>query len=105
MVRLTRLAALLAVAPLFACAYALSPVTSSIYGKVQGPIAATNVSEAPTKTGRSCSSSILGIIANGDASIDAAKRAGGITTVASVDFESTNVLFVYATFCTVVRGS
>lgn len=105
MVRLTRLAAVLAVTPLFACAYALSPVTSSIYGKVQGPIAVTNLTAEPTKIGRSCASSILGLVANGDASIEAAKRAGGITTVASVDFESTNVLFIYATFCTVVRGS
>jgi len=104
-----RRAAMVSTAPvvglLSACAYALAPVTSSIYGKVRGPIAATSQATPATKTGRACSNSILGIVATGDASIDAAKRAGDITSVASVDFESTNVLFLYASFCTVVRGT
>ena len=47
----------------------------------------------------------LGIIATGDASIDAAKKAGGITNVASVDHDSTSILGLFATFCTVVKGN
>lgn len=95
----------LATAVLTGCAYSLAPVTSTIYGKVQGPVTATSVPGPATKTGRACANSVLGIVASGDASIEAAKRAGGITSVISVDFESKNILFVYASFCTVVHGN
>lgn len=87
------------------CAYAFAPVSSGVYGKVGGPITATSQAGPATKTGRACAKSILGIVANGDASIEAAKRAGNITNVVSVDFESENILLVYATFCTIVRGT
>jgi hypothetical protein len=97
--------ALLTVGLLSGCAYALAPVSSVIYGKVRGPITATSQAGPATKTGRACANSVLGIVASGDASIDAAKRAGDITNVVSVDFESTNVLYLYATFCTVVHGT
>jgi len=46
---------------------------------------------------------ILGIMAMGDASIEAAKKAGGIKKVTSVDHESKWTL-VFGTFCTVVTG-
>lgn len=59
-----------------------------------------------TKQGRSCSTGILGLAAWGDASVDAAKKAGGISTVHSVEYESTAVLgFIYVDVCTVVHGS
>jgi hypothetical protein len=60
---------------------------------------------ADTKTGEACVSSILGLVATGDASIEAAKKAGGITTIAHVDHEQFAVLGVYATSCTIVHGS
>lgn len=56
------------------------------------------------KTGEACVSSILGIVATGDASLEAAKKAGGITTIAHVDHEQFAVLGVYATSCTIVHG-
>jgi hypothetical protein len=56
------------------------------------------------KTGEACVSSILGIIATGDASLEAAKKAGGITQIAHVDHEQFSVLGVYATSCTIVHG-
>jgi len=59
---------------------------------------------AAGKTGEACISSILGLIATGDASIEAAKKAGGITQVAHIDHEQFGVLGVYATTCTVVHG-
>lgn len=105
MTRIVSTFALLTLAIASGCAYALAPVSSGIYGKVRGPVSATNQPGPPTKTGRACANSVLGLVASGDASIDAAKRAGNITNVISVDFESTNVLFLYATFCTVVRGN
>jgi hypothetical protein len=57
-----------------------------------------------TKTGEACASSILGWIGTGDASIAAAKAAGGIKTVAHVDHNIFDVLGIYATSCTVVVG-
>jgi hypothetical protein len=60
---------------------------------------------ADGKTGEACISSILGIVATGDASIEAAKKAGGITQIAHIDHEQFSVVGVYATTCTIVHGS
>jgi hypothetical protein len=60
---------------------------------------------APGKTGESCAMSILGAVAIGDASVDAAKKAGGITQVATIDHESFSILGIYGNVCTVVKGS
>jgi len=57
------------------------------------------------KTGEACAMSILGIVAIGDGSIDAAKKDGGITQVASVDHKAFSVLGIYGNVCTVVTGS
>ncbi|HEY6726976.1 MAG TPA: TRL-like family protein [Polyangiaceae bacterium] len=57
-----------------------------------------------TKTGEACASSILGLIAVGDASISAAKTAGGITQVAHVDHDDFGILGLYASSCTIVVG-
>lgn len=55
------------------------------------------------KLGRACATNILSIYASGDASIEAAKKEGGITKVAYVDYEMENYV-VYGKVCTVVRG-
>jgi len=57
-----------------------------------------------TKTGEACASSILGLIAVGDASLTAAKTAGGITQVAHVDHDDFGILGLYASSCTIVVG-
>jgi len=57
-----------------------------------------------TKMGEACAMSILGVVALGDASIDAAKSAGGISQVASVDHHSFSILGIYGTLCTQVKG-
>lgn len=57
-----------------------------------------------TKTGEACASSILGIIATGDASLSAAKADGGITQVAHVDHDDFGILGIYASSCTIVVG-
>jgi hypothetical protein len=56
------------------------------------------------KTGQACASSILGLVATGDASIAAAKEDGGISEVAHVDHDNFQILGLYATTCTVVTG-
>jgi|YNPMSStandDraft_2_1061718.scaffolds.fasta_scaffold29721_2 hypothetical protein len=58
-----------------------------------------------SKTGESCAFSVLGLIAIGDASVEAAKSRGGINDVSYVDYEIFNVLGLYAKLCTMVRGN
>jgi len=64
----------------------------------------TNNNVQPTKTGKACMLSILALVASGDASIEKAKAEGGITKVASVDYNAFNVLGVYGKYCTIVKG-
>ena len=86
------------------CATVFSPVgNGSIYTAVRGPVDTGSASGA-SRDGRACASNILGIVATGDASIAAAKRNGGIASVASVDHDSMSVLGVYSRFCTIVAG-
>jgi len=54
--------------------------------------------------GLSCATSYFGVIALGDASIDAAKRVGHVTDVIMVDYRVEGLLGFYARFCTIVRG-
>jgi hypothetical protein len=84
------------------CQPVMSPAIGVLYTDVKGPVAAT--SSAGTKQGQACARSILGFIATGDASIEAAKRAAGITEVSSVDHHTTNILGIIGDFCTVVKG-
>jgi hypothetical protein len=57
-----------------------------------------------SKVGKSSTTSILGLFAWGDASIAAAARDGGITRVRHADYEFLNVIGIYMSFTTVVRG-
>lgn len=61
--------------------------------------------EAGSKTGKACMTTILSLVATGDASIAAAKANGGITKVSTVDFEAKNIMGIYGTHCTVITGN
>ena len=84
------------------CANVRGPVPAAL-SFYAAPLDAGTATSAD-KRGEACAQNILGIAAWGDASIDAAKKAGGITRVASVEQLPTRVLGYYARFCTVVRG-
>jgi hypothetical protein len=84
------------------CQPVASPVMGFIYLDAKGPIAATQ--GTGMREGTACAKSIMGLVATGDASIEAAKRAGGIQEVASVDHHSTSTLGIVGEFCTIVRG-
>jgi hypothetical protein len=56
------------------------------------------------RRGEACSTNILGIIASGDSSIEAAKRNGGIQKVAYADTTYFNILGLYQKGCTVAKG-
>jgi hypothetical protein len=65
-------------------------------------------SAAQTKVGKACTQNILGIVATGDSSVEAAKKNGGITSVSTMDREifGLNIYIpLYAKSCTVIRGS
>lgn len=57
-----------------------------------------------TKEGRACTKAIFGLVNWGDSGVEAAKKAGGVTKVASVDTESLNALGIWNESCTIVRG-
>lgn len=54
--------------------------------------------------GEACASSILGAYASGDASLDAAKKNGGVVQVNAVDGTAYSFLGIYAKYCTIVYG-
>jgi len=80
-----------------------APLAGVIYNQTKwGDVATTNVPAA--KEGKACAQTILGLVAGGDASIAAAKAAGGITEVSSVDHSALNILGIVADYCTIVHG-
>ena len=85
------------------CAYAVSPVTGTLYKNVQGPVVATGAPNS-SQVGTASCYSLFGLIGVGDASIQSAARNGSITKIHHVDFESTSFLGVYARFTVKVYG-
>ena len=87
------------------CAATVSPVTGFWYTNVDGPITATSAPEEASRVGRASATSVLGIIATGDASIQQAARNGGISEIHHVDFEARSYIGVLAEFTVVVYGN
>ncbi len=85
------------------CAVVKSPLVGVWYTDVKSPVAVTGNSNS-TKVGSSEATSILGIIATGDASVDAAAKAAGITKIHHVDEHSTSILGLYAKYKVFVYG-
>ncbi|MDD2941535.1 MAG: TRL domain-containing protein [bacterium] len=65
--------------------------------------------DGPTnRQGEACNMSVLGLVAVGDASVDAAKRNAGITNVTSLERDIFGINFYFIKFaksCTIVRGT
>ncbi len=85
-----------------ACATPSTEVGIALFSDTVQPLMVTNNSGA-TKVGRACGKNYLGLFITGDMSVDAAKRDGKITQVASIDKEIKSYA-LYAEVCTVVRG-
>ena len=75
----------------------------AVIGDRTEALSATNATGG-SKVGEACATNILGIFASGDSSVAAAKKAGGIKTVSSVDVKTFNVFTAYGETCTIVRG-
>jgi TRL-like protein family len=86
------------------CMIVDSPMRGAFYTEAKYGDFAT-IHPSATKEGKACGQSILGLVATGDASVAAAKAAGGVTTVASVDHYAKNILGIIGEWCTIVKGS
>ncbi len=87
----------------FSCAAVKSPLSGGLYTSVKAPFAVTGNSESK-KVGTASATSILGWFATGDASIEEAAKAAGITKIHHVDEQSTSILGLFATYKFYVYG-
>lgn len=88
---------------LSSCATVKTPLMGVWYTDVKAPVTATSNSNS-TKVGSAEATSILGLVATGDASIDAAAKSGGITKIHHVDEQSTSILGFFAKYKVYVYG-
>ncbi|GHV44117.1 hypothetical protein AGMMS50268_39460 [Spirochaetia bacterium] len=70
---------------------------------VNQPVSATG-NAIGSKTGQASGNIILGLFGDVDAGIVAAARAGGITKVSTVDFQTKSLLGFVTTYTTTVTG-
>lgn len=94
----------LVILSLIGCATIPSPVMGILYTDVKYPSDAPNSAKIYEKKGEACATSILGLVATGDASLASAAQEAKITQITAVDYHSTNILGLYGKFCTIVRG-
>jgi hypothetical protein len=92
-----------AILMLQSCAVVKSPLSGGLYTGVKSPFAVTENSGS-SKVGSASATSILGIVAMGDASIQAAAKSAGITKIHHVDEEATSVLGIFAKYTVYVYG-
>lgn len=67
-------------------------------------LAANTHGEVVTKTGSAMCKSILGLVATGDCSVEAAKENGNIASINNVEYHVKNLLGIYAEYTTKVYG-
>ncbi len=89
------------------CATVRSPVTGFAFTDTKAPewsLAVATNAQKGDKVGKAMCTSILGLVATGDCSLEAAMKNGGITKVKHVDYASKGILGIYAEYNTVVYG-
>lgn len=75
-----------------------------LYTEIKAPVGAGAGAMNYSKVGTSKATSILGLVATGDASIKAAAANGGISSIKYVDYDAKNILGVYGEYTTTVYG-
>ncbi|MCI6312548.1 TRL-like family protein [uncultured Helicobacter sp.] len=75
----------------------------AIFTDVTLPLNATSVNGV-TKKGEATCTSILGLVATGDCSIETAAQNGNIQTIRSVENKVYSMLGIYSTYTTIVWG-
>lgn len=88
---------------LFTVGCIINPLYGTLYTDVYFHMGDYNQTVGP-KSGESCVTNILGVIATGDASVKETARKAGITKVTSIDYKMTNILGLFGTFCIKVTG-
>lgn len=100
--------AILAVVVLTLCSCYSAPVMppgGMIYSEIAAPLDVdANNTDMGGKTGWAETMSILGLVAMGDCSVEAAAKQGGIKTVKHLDYKYMNVLGIYQKFTVVAKG-
>ncbi|MFA8449278.1 MAG: TRL-like family protein [Bacteroidales bacterium] len=91
------------IAMLGSCASVKSPAIGLIYSDVKAPLLATS-NEGSSKVGKATVQSILGAVAMGDASIEAAAKEAGIKKIHHVDYHSKSIIGIIATYEVYVYG-
>lgn len=76
----------------------------AIFTEVKMPVAASNEGVTGQKIGTAKCTSILGLIATGDSSIETAAKNGGISQISHVDYEVRNILGLIGEYTTKVYG-
>ena len=86
-------------------AYTTAPALGTLYTETTAPAAVgEGVNLENLKVGEGTVTSILGLIATGDASIRTAALSAGIQKIHFVDYKSTSILGLYATYTVLVYG-
>lgn len=81
------------------------PYSGGMYfSQYKAPLGVTDNAADCAKIGTSKMTNVLGLIAFGDASVSTAKQSVGITKVANVDYDYTNILGIVMTTKTKVCG-
>ena len=81
----------------------MGPVYAPIAVDLKGPVAGFDAGANANKVGKATAEGII-FLGQGDASISAAARNGGITRIHHVDSETTSVLGIYSRYVTIVYG-
>jgi hypothetical protein len=76
----------------------------ALYTEIKAPVAVGSEGLSYSKVGVAKSTSILGLVATGDASIKAASENGGIKKVKYVDYSAKNILGLFGEYTTTVYG-
>ncbi len=85
------------------CVYA--PINGVIWNDVKWGDTATSAPSG-SNIGSACAEQWFWVVGIGDASVEAAKANGNVSTVSSVDHTTTSLLGgIWGQWCTVVRGS
>lgn len=80
-----------------------SPIVGGIYTDIKDGMAVTG-NAGSSKVGTAEAKGYLGIVAMGDASIQAAAREAGITRIHHVDYQAKSYVGVYTIYTIVVYG-
>jgi hypothetical protein len=100
----TVLLALIAVTGIMLSGCATPYPMGMVYTEIKSPAGVGDGGVSYSKVGVSKATSILAIVATGDASIKAAIENGGITKIKFVEYESKNILGLYGEYTTRVYG-